>query len=59
MALGRPHDARESLQLPFVLVFNKTDICDHHFATEWMTDFDAFQVSEATPFVARCNAAAV
>jgi hypothetical protein len=30
-------------QLPFVLVFNKTDIVGHAFAVEWMTDFEAFQ----------------
>ncbi|KAG8962506.1 hypothetical protein FRC03_004191 [Tulasnella sp. 419] len=30
-------------KLPFVLVFNKTDVHPHTFATEWMTDFEAFQ----------------
>ena len=31
-------------RLPFVLVFNKTDIVSHDFATQWMTDSEAFQV---------------
>ncbi|GAA5892591.1 hypothetical protein JCM6882_005654 [Rhodosporidiobolus microsporus] len=30
-------------RLPFLLVFNKTDAQDHHFALEWMRDFEAFQ----------------
>jgi len=30
-------------QLPFILVFNKTDIERHDFAVEWMNDFEAFQ----------------
>lgn len=30
-------------RLPFVLVFNKTDVQDHQFAVEWMRDFEAFQ----------------
>ncbi|GAA6035354.1 hypothetical protein JCM8097_008829 [Rhodosporidiobolus ruineniae] len=30
-------------RLPFLLVFNKTDVQDHHFALEWMRDFEAFQ----------------
>lgn len=30
-------------QLPFILVFNKIDVCDHSFAKSWMSDFDAFQ----------------
>ncbi|KAJ3150185.1 hypothetical protein HDU89_003274 [Geranomyces variabilis] len=32
-------------KLPFVLVFNKTDVVDHAFAVEWMTDFEAFQAA--------------
>jgi len=32
-------------KLPFVVVFNKTDIVSHKFAEEWMTDFEAFQES--------------
>lgn len=30
-------------QLPFVIVFNKTDVQPHDFALEWMHDFEAFQ----------------
>ncbi len=30
-------------KLPFILVFNKTDIQDHQVLLEWMTDFEAFQ----------------
>lgn len=30
-------------QLPFIVVFNKTDIKDCDFALKWMTDFEAFQ----------------
>ena len=30
-------------RLPIVLVFNKTDIVDHNFALEWMSDFEIFQ----------------
>lgn len=30
-------------RLPFLLVFNKTDIQPHDFALEWMRDFEAFQ----------------
>lgn len=30
-------------KLPMILVFNKTDAQDWHFAKEWMTDFEAFQ----------------
>lgn len=32
-------------KLPFVLVFNKTDVVSHQFAVEWMTDFEAFQAA--------------
>lgn len=30
-------------RLPFLLVFNKTDVQSHQFALEWMHDFEAFQ----------------
>lgn len=30
-------------RLPFLLVFNKTDVQSHDFAVEWMTDFEAYQ----------------
>lgn len=29
-------------KLPFILVFNKTDVAPHDFALEWMHDFEAF-----------------
>ncbi|KAJ0397670.1 hypothetical protein P43SY_007743 [Pythium insidiosum] len=33
------------LRLPFIVVFNKIDVLRHDFATEWMTDFEAFQTA--------------
>ncbi|KXN69314.1 hypothetical protein CONCODRAFT_50801 [Conidiobolus coronatus NRRL 28638] len=30
-------------RLPFILVFNKTDVQDHQFAVDWMQDFQKFQ----------------
>ena len=30
-------------KLPFILVFNKTDVVKHDFAVQWMTDFEEFQ----------------
>ncbi|KAJ3787085.1 XPA-binding protein 1 [Lentinula aff. detonsa] len=35
-------------KLPFILVFNKTDVQPHDFALEWMHDFEAFQEALAT-----------
>ena len=35
-------------KLPFVLVFNKTDVTPHAFALEWMQDFEAFQAALAS-----------
>ncbi|KAJ3763504.1 XPA-binding protein 1 [Lentinula raphanica] len=35
-------------KLPFVLVFNKTDVQPHDVALEWMHDFEAFQEALAT-----------
>jgi GPN-loop GTPase len=29
-------------KIPLLVVFNKTDIIDHQFVVEWMTDFNAF-----------------
>jgi GTPase len=29
-------------KLPLLVVFNKTDVIDHSFASKWMTDFQAF-----------------
>ncbi len=31
-------------KLPFILVFNKTDVTHHKFAVEWMSDYDSFSV---------------
>lgn len=33
------------MQLPMVLVFNKTDVTKHDFALEWMRDFDTFHAA--------------
>jgi molecular chaperone GrpE (heat shock protein) len=41
--------------LPFILVFNKTDVTPHEFALEWMTDFEAFQAALATHSDVRDN----
>lgn len=30
-------------KLPILLVFNKTDICDHEFAVKWMRDYEDFE----------------
>lgn len=30
-------------KLPFIIVFNKTDVQPHEFALEWMTDFEKYQ----------------
>ncbi|CAL1701861.1 unnamed protein product [Somion occarium] len=35
-------------KLPFILVFNKTDVQPHDFAIEWMKDFEAFQQALAS-----------
>lgn len=35
-------------KLPFILVFNKTDVTSHDFAIEWMQDFEAFQAALAS-----------
>ncbi|KAJ7355798.1 XPA-binding protein 1 [Mycena olivaceomarginata] len=35
-------------KLPFILVFNKTDVEPHDFALEWMQDFEAFQAALAS-----------
>ena len=32
-------------KLPFILVFNKTDVVSHEFAVEWMQDFEKFQLA--------------
>ncbi|KAJ6485705.1 XPA-binding protein 1 [Mycena sanguinolenta] len=35
-------------KLPFILVFNKTDVQPHGFALEWMQDFEVFQAALAS-----------
>ncbi|KAF5375902.1 hypothetical protein D9615_008165 [Tricholomella constricta] len=35
-------------KLPFILVFNKTDVQPHDFALEWMQDFEQFQAALAS-----------
>ncbi|KAJ8488796.1 hypothetical protein ONZ45_g13821 [Pleurotus djamor] len=35
-------------KLPFILVFNKTDVQPHDFALDWMRDFEEFQAALAT-----------
>ncbi|KAH0580417.1 hypothetical protein H2248_001920 [Termitomyces sp. 'cryptogamus'] len=35
-------------KLPFILVFNKTDVQPHDFALEWMNDFEQFQAALAS-----------
>lgn len=35
-------------KLPFILVFNKTDVEPHDFALEWMQDFEVFQAALAS-----------
>ncbi|KIL59366.1 hypothetical protein M378DRAFT_169437 [Amanita muscaria Koide BX008] len=35
-------------KLPFILVFNKTDVQPHQFALDWMQDFEEFQAALAT-----------
>ncbi|KAI8987404.1 hypothetical protein BDF20DRAFT_904532 [Mycotypha africana] len=32
-------------KLPFIVVFNKTDVVSHEFAVDWMTDFEKFQLA--------------
>ncbi|XP_006456559.1 hypothetical protein AGABI2DRAFT_211590 [Agaricus bisporus var. bisporus H97] len=35
-------------KLPFILVFNKTDVQSHQFALDWMADFEEFQSALAS-----------
>ncbi|KAF7317777.1 GPN-loop GTPase [Mycena kentingensis (nom. inval.)] len=35
-------------KLPFILVFNKTDVQPHEFALDWMQDFELFQAALAS-----------
>lgn len=49
--IGRPYPFSSILyktKLPFILVFNKTDVQPHDFALQWMHDFEAFQEALAT-----------
>lgn len=39
------HSILYKTKLPFILVFNKTDVESHKFALEWMEDFEAYQGS--------------
>jgi len=32
-------------KLPFVLVFNKTDVVSHEFASEWMQDYESLRTA--------------
>ncbi|KLO05697.1 hypothetical protein SCHPADRAFT_923334 [Schizopora paradoxa] len=40
-------------KLPFILVFNKTDVQPHQFALDWMQDFEAFQAALASHSASR------
>jgi hypothetical protein len=42
------HSILYKTKLPFILVFNKTDVQSHQFALEWMQDFEEFQTALAT-----------
>lgn len=42
------HSILYKTKLPFILVFNKTDVQPHDFALEWMHDFEAFQAALAS-----------
>ena len=41
------HSILYKTKLPFILVFNKTDVQPHDFALEWMQDFEEFQAALA------------
>lgn len=42
------HSILYKTKLPFILVFNKTDVQPHDFALEWMQDFEVFQAALAS-----------
>lgn len=46
--LTRLHSILYKTKLPFILVFNKTDVQPHDFALEWMQDFEEFQAALAS-----------
>jgi GTPase SAR1 family protein len=48
ICLVSPDSILYKTKLPFVLVFNKTDVASHEFALEWMQDFEAFQAALAS-----------
>jgi GPN-loop GTPase len=47
-SLKHLHSILYKTKLPFILVFNKTDVTPHDFALEWMTDFESFQEALAS-----------
>ena len=42
------HSILYKTKLPFILVFNKTDVQPQDFALEWMSDFEEFQAALAS-----------
>ena len=46
--VSRSNSILYKTKLPFILVFNKTDVQPHDFAIEWMQDFEAFQAALAS-----------
>ena len=48
LVLSLTHSILYKTKLPFILVFNKTDVQPHDFALEWMQDFEEFQAALAT-----------
>lgn len=46
--LTNSHSILYKTKLPFILVFNKTDVQPHDFAIEWMQDFEEFQAALAS-----------
>jgi len=51
--LTSPGSILYKTKLPFILVFNKTDVQPHQFALDWMADFEEFQEALATHESAR------
>lgn len=41
------HSTVYKTKLPFILVFNKTNVTSHDFAIKWMQDLEVFQVALA------------